>query len=160
MKVWWGKFGKFRNHTWFAKLKPSKFVLIIKNLLADLLLCQAFFHHMFEKHQFIKFCPTKLSLYTVCVYVCLHSWSRADISLVSVPVMQAMWCIMHRMRQSLSCLYNLASDILGTVNAMVNLNNRTPMVPIYVVTNWLGSYFEWQYSRTSIIWIPVCHFNC
>ena len=54
------------NHLRFAKLKP---VLTINNLLADLLICQTFFHQMLETSQFTKFpLPNfplaKLSRYT------------------------------------------------------------------------------------------------
>ena len=54
-----GKFGKFNlaNCPWFAKLKSSKLVLAINNLLVDLLICQTFFHQMLKKSQFIKFYP-------------------------------------------------------------------------------------------------------
>ena len=39
----------------FTKLKPSKLVLTINNLLADLLIRQTFFHQMLKKSQFAKF---------------------------------------------------------------------------------------------------------
>ena len=56
------------NRPRFAKLKPSKLVLTINNLLADLLIGQTFFHQMFEMSQFAKLpAPAKLSRYTVVV---------------------------------------------------------------------------------------------
>ena len=45
------------NHLWFTKLKPSKLVLVINNLLADLLIRQSFFRQMLEKSQFNKISP-------------------------------------------------------------------------------------------------------
>ena len=45
------------NHPRFAKLKPSKLVLTINNLLADLLICQTFFHQMYKTSQFVKLSP-------------------------------------------------------------------------------------------------------
>ena len=62
-KVWQGEsLTNLANRPRFAKLKPSKLVLTINNLLADLLICQ-----MLETSQFAKHPPpTKLSRYTVC----------------------------------------------------------------------------------------------
>ena len=51
------------NHQRFAKLKPSKLVLTINNLSADLLIRQTFFHQMLEMSQFAK-----LFCYTVSIY--------------------------------------------------------------------------------------------
>ena len=48
-------------HDSITKLKPSKLVLTINNLLADLLIRQPFFCQMLEKSQFAKLSPTKLS---------------------------------------------------------------------------------------------------
>ena len=57
-KVWQGEgLSNLANHPWFAKLKPSKLVLTINNLLADLLICQIFFHQMLENSQFAKLSP-------------------------------------------------------------------------------------------------------
>ena len=53
------------NCLWFAKLKPSKLLLIINNLLADLLICKIFFHQMLETSQFTKLSPRQLSLHVV-----------------------------------------------------------------------------------------------
>ena len=61
-KVWQGKC--LYNHPCFAKLKPSKSVLTIDNLLADLLVCQTFLP-MPKKSKFAKLFPTKVSHYTV-----------------------------------------------------------------------------------------------
>ena len=52
------KFGEFG--AWFVKLKLSKLVRTINNLLADPFIGQTFFHQMLEKSQFAK-----LSLYVV-----------------------------------------------------------------------------------------------
>ena len=64
-----GKFGEFGKSSVirprFAKLKPSKLVLIINNLLDDLLIRQTFFCQMLKMSQFTKFPPAKLSRYTV-----------------------------------------------------------------------------------------------
>ena len=54
-KVWWGEsLVNLVNRPQFAKLKPSKFVLTINNLLADLLIRQTFFRQMLETSQFAK----------------------------------------------------------------------------------------------------------
>ena len=78
----------------------------------------------------------------------MHSWSGAGISVGTAPAMQAMWCIMYRIRQSLTYLYNLASYMLGTViqcYGELKTINCISMVLIYVETNWPGNWFEWQY---------------
>ena len=62
-KIWRGE--SLANHPQFAKLKPSKLVFTINNLLADLLICQTFFHQTLETSQFAKLSPAKLFLYTV-----------------------------------------------------------------------------------------------
>ena len=65
-KVLWGEgLANLTNCPRFAKLKPSKLALTIKDLLADLLICQTFFHQMVEKSQFAKLSPYQLSHYTV-----------------------------------------------------------------------------------------------
>ena len=47
-KVWQGgSLVNLVNSSWFAKLKPSKLVFTINNLLADLLIRQTFFRQMF-----------------------------------------------------------------------------------------------------------------
>ena len=54
-KVWQGEsFADLANHLWFAKLK---LVLTIKNLLADLSICQTFFCQILKKSQFTKLSP-------------------------------------------------------------------------------------------------------
>ena len=58
--------------------------------------------------------------------LCKHLWSEAGISLISAPAVQAMWCMMHRLRQSLIYMYNLASYMLGTVTPMVNFKRLYP----------------------------------
>ena len=63
------KFGEFGESSAirprFAKLKPSKLVLTINNLLADLSIRQTFFCQMLKTSQFAKFPPARLSRYTV-----------------------------------------------------------------------------------------------
>ena len=44
-----GKFGEFGEYTWFAKLKPSKLVLTINNVLAYLLIRQTFFRQRLKQ---------------------------------------------------------------------------------------------------------------
>ena len=66
VKVWRGEsLVNLANRPWFTKLKPSKLVLKVNNLLADLLadllIYQTFFRQMLETSQFAKFYPTKLS---------------------------------------------------------------------------------------------------
>ena len=53
----WGALANLVNRPWFAKLKPSKLVLIINNLLADLLIRQTFFRQMLEMNQFANVSP-------------------------------------------------------------------------------------------------------
>ena len=60
-----GKFGKFGESSVIRQTKPSKLVLTINNLLADLLIRQTFFRQMLETSQFAKLSPTKVSCYTV-----------------------------------------------------------------------------------------------
>ena len=58
------KFGggkSFAYRPWFTKLKPSKVVLTINNLLVDLLIHQTFFHQRLEKSQFAKLSPWQTS---------------------------------------------------------------------------------------------------
>ena len=45
------------NRPQFAKLKPSKLVLTINNLLADVLIQQTFFRQMLETSEFTKLSP-------------------------------------------------------------------------------------------------------
>ena len=45
------------NRLRFAKLKPSKVVVSMNNLLADLLIRQTFFHQTLEKSKFAKHSP-------------------------------------------------------------------------------------------------------
>ena len=66
------------NHLRFAKLKPSKLVLTINNLLGNLLIHQTSVRQMLERVTLPTFPPAKLSCYTVpaevgiksCRYVC------------------------------------------------------------------------------------------
>ena len=58
--VSWETLANLANRLQFAKLKPSKLVLTINNLLADLLIRQTFFCQMLETSHFAK-----LSHYTV-----------------------------------------------------------------------------------------------
>ena len=64
-KVWLN----LANRRWFAKLKPSKLLLAINNLLADLLIHQTFFCQILENSQFAKF-----SHYTVSNNYSLQSY--------------------------------------------------------------------------------------
>ena len=59
-----GKFGgqSLVNHPWFTKLKLSKLVLTIDNLLAYLLIRQTFFRRKLEKSQFVKLSPNQTFL--------------------------------------------------------------------------------------------------
>ena len=67
-----GKFGRgslanLVNCPQFTKLKPSKLVLTVNNLLADLLIRQTFFHQMLEMSQFAKLSPRQtFLLYSNC----------------------------------------------------------------------------------------------
>ena len=50
---WWGEtLANLVNRPWFARLKLSKLILIINNLLADLLI-----HQMLETSEFAKIFP-------------------------------------------------------------------------------------------------------
>ena len=57
-----GKFGEFGGSIIFVKLKPSKLVLIINNLLVDLLIRQTFFRQMLEESQLTKLYPRQTFL--------------------------------------------------------------------------------------------------
>ena len=57
-KVWRGEsLANLANRPWFTKLKPSKLVVTINNLLADLFIRQIFFHQMLRKSKFAKVSP-------------------------------------------------------------------------------------------------------
>ena len=74
-KVWRGEsLTNLVNRPRFAKLKPSKLVLTINNLLADLLIHQTFFYQMFEMTQFAKLSPPPNfpAIRCVCMHVCEH----------------------------------------------------------------------------------------
>ena len=63
------------NGPWFAKLKPSKLVLIINNLLADLLIRQTFFCQMLETSQFVKLSPCQtFSVDKITVFRCNYNY--------------------------------------------------------------------------------------
>ena len=65
-KVWRGEsLANLANRPWFAKLKPSKLVVTIDNLLADLFIRQTFSAKYLERVNSPKFLPAKLSHYTV-----------------------------------------------------------------------------------------------
>ena len=53
--------GKFGESFMSRQTKPSKLVLTINNLLADLFICQTFFRQMLKKS--LNFSPAKLSHY-------------------------------------------------------------------------------------------------
>ena len=72
-----GKFGKFGL---LSAILPTKLILTINNLLADLLICQTFFCQMFETSQF-----TKLSHYTVIL------WTRSMSKCLILGVRQLCW---------------------------------------------------------------------
>ena len=64
----------------FSKLKPSKLVLTITNLLVDLLNHQTLFCQMFKKSKFTELCPTKFSSYMVTA----TEW-RMSYSIIKAP---------------------------------------------------------------------------
>ena len=67
-KVWRGEtLANLANCPQFTKLKSSKLVLTINNLLADLLIRQTFFHQMLERVTLPNFPPAKLSRYMVTI---------------------------------------------------------------------------------------------
>ena len=94
-KVWQGaSLANLVNHPWFTKLKPSKLIITINNLLDDLLIHQTLFHQMLEKSQFTKLSPTKLSCYTVyCVYgiACFPSPSALKAKVGGTEVNYLLW---------------------------------------------------------------------
>ena len=72
------------NHLWFAKLKPSKLVLRIDNLLGDLLIRQTFFRQMLEKSWLTKLSPRQtFPLYgnhsAIAIFDNFHGQTTADI---------------------------------------------------------------------------------
>ena len=56
------KFGEFGKSSMIHQTEPSKLVLTINNLLADLLICQTFFHQMLETSHFAKLSPHQTCL--------------------------------------------------------------------------------------------------
>ena len=67
------KFGerKFDKFGKLSVIRQTKTIQMINKLLADLLICQIFFHQLLKKSQFAKLSPTKLFYYTV------HTCDRA-----------------------------------------------------------------------------------
>jgi len=62
-KVWWGEnLGNLANHPWFAKLKPSKFLLTILTFWLNLFICQTFFCQMIKMNKFAKLSPCQTFL--------------------------------------------------------------------------------------------------
>ena len=71
-KVWRGEsLENLANRPWFAKLKPSKLVLLINNLLADLLIHQTFFRQMLEESIRQTFPRQTFPLYGISWFVIL-----------------------------------------------------------------------------------------
>ena len=89
----WAKSGKFGERPWLTKLTPSKLVLAINILLADLLIRQTFFRQILEKSQFTKFPPRQtFPLYNnLCIAECkprilfLYEYSTLHLKLFSTP---------------------------------------------------------------------------
>ena len=70
VKIWWEEnLVNLMNCPWFAKLKPSKLVLTIDSLLADLFI-HYFFHQMLEKNKFTKLSHYSFSIILVW-FVCV-----------------------------------------------------------------------------------------
>ena len=76
------------NHLRFAKLKPSKVVIIINNLLVDLFVHQTFFRQTLEKSKFAKHSPRQTFLlaiqyalyckvYPISQVKCVQYWPHA-----------------------------------------------------------------------------------
>ena len=68
-KAWQVKsLANMTNHLQFAKLKPSKLVVSMNNLVVDLFIHQTFFCKMLEKSKFAKHFPHQIfplySIYT------------------------------------------------------------------------------------------------
>ena len=66
-KLWRGE--TLTNRLWFAKLKPSKLVLIINNLLADLLFAKFSFAKCSKQVNLPMFPSAKVSLHMVCTHL-------------------------------------------------------------------------------------------
>ena len=68
-----GKFDELVNCPWFTKLKLSKSVHIINNLLADLLIHQTFFTKCLKRVNSLNFSLAEISCYTVNYFLSLYS---------------------------------------------------------------------------------------
>ena len=80
------------NHPWFAKLKPSKLVLTINNLLADLLIHQTFFCQMLKKSQFTElFCYMVLKILICIITLGFYRSNELQFSLATILVLQTIW---------------------------------------------------------------------
>ena len=73
-------------------------------------------------------CDMQTKFICIAMYACAYNYGAGTgISIVSHPAVQAMRCMMYRIRQSLSYMYNLASCMLhGTINGMVNFKQLYP----------------------------------
>ena len=55
-----GKFGKFGESSAIRQTKTIKVVVTINNPLADLFICQTFYHQTLEKSKFSKYSPRQV----------------------------------------------------------------------------------------------------
>ena len=93
-KVWqWESLVNLANCPWFTKLKPSKLVLTINNLLANQLIRQTFFCQMLEKSQFTKLSLCQTSRYIVDNFrntqTLLSQWPNTKENVVYITAVKA-----------------------------------------------------------------------
>ena len=109
-----GKFGEFGKLSMIHQTKPSKLVLTINNLLADLLICQTFFCQRLEQSQFTKLSPRqtfplygmyqKVWVLTILLSpsllaACTSNISYFDFSDQQVLITMARFCLNHLLFQ-------------------------------------------------------------
>jgi len=82
-KVWQGEsLANLVNHPWFAKLKPSKFLLTVITFWLNLFICQTFFAKCSKWVNSPNFSPAKLSHYTIYL-VWIIIWRNGQFLLVN-----------------------------------------------------------------------------
>ena len=98
---------------WFAKLKPSKLVLTINKLLADLLIRQTFFAKRSKRVNSPNFSPAKLSRYTV---IWIHNPTYV-IQVTSCSLYTPYTCTQWHMHSNTIHIVTVSASIYTSINS-------------------------------------------
>ena len=75
------------NRRWFTKLKQSKVVVTVNDPLADVFICQTFFHQMVERVNLRNILPQTFLLYSIAIWewgaIQPHSHENCDIAIIT-----------------------------------------------------------------------------